>query len=57
MNSRKDGILSYNTKTSEFADIPFEYKMSDNSSVCMIPNGLMISGGHNSLRKAWICMF
>lgn len=52
LNARRDRVVSFNIKTSEFGEIHFPEKLSEGTSICVIPNGLMISGGTSALRRA-----
>ena len=51
LNLSKDHLVSYHIKSFQSTSIPLKEKLSEGVSLTLLPNGVFLSGGRNSLRK------
>lgn len=51
LNLSKDYLVSYHIKSFQSTSIPLKEKLSEGVSLTLLPNGVFLSGGRNSLRK------
>ena len=57
VTSERNYLQWFNYKTSEFSKQRLKEKLGEGSSVCVLPNGVLLTGGKTSLRKAWLGFF
>ncbi|OMJ83351.1 hypothetical protein SteCoe_15754 [Stentor coeruleus] len=57
ISSNKAQLLTYNIATCESSSVYIKDKVSEGVSLCLIPNGIFLSGGKNSLQKAKVFFF